>query len=77
MTETALGEQFEQFGPLVYVIVVKDRVTDTSRGFGYVKFIQFSHTTKAFGGLRPDLQAQVHRPPHQFGGLPGSLRRLH
>ena len=40
---SSLSERFEQFGALEYVSVVKDKVTGTSRGFGYVKFFQSSH----------------------------------
>jgi len=50
MTEVELREQFEQYGPLEYVSVVKDKVTNEPRGFGYVKFFQFSHAARAFEG---------------------------
>ena len=30
--------------------MVKDKVTGTSRGFGYIKFFQFSHAAKDFEG---------------------------
>jgi len=50
LTESELREQFEEFGPLEYVSIVKDKTTNTSRGFGYVKYFQFSHAARAFEG---------------------------
>ena len=80
MTETALRAQFEQFGPLEYVSVVKDKVTDTSRGFGYVKFFQFSHAAKAFEGCDPSYKPKFADPrpsledrrAHYAGSIGGS-----
>ena len=59
MTETALREQF---GALEYVSVVKDKVTGTSRGFGYVKFFQFSHAAKALTGCDPNYKPKFANP---------------
>ena len=53
MTEMVLREQFEQFGAIEYVSMIKDKVTGASRGFGYMKFFQFSHAAKAFTGATP------------------------
>ena len=50
LTEADLRAEFEQFGPLEYVSVVTDKVTKENRGFGYVKFFQFSHCARAFEG---------------------------
>jgi hypothetical protein len=57
LTETQLREQFEEYGPLEYVSIVKDKASNTSRGFGYVKFFQFSHAARAFEGC-----TQSYRP---------------
>ena len=62
MTETALRKQFEQFGAIEYVSVVKDKVSGTSRGFGYVKFFQFSHGAKAFAGCNPNYKPKFADP---------------
>ena len=42
--------------------MVKDKVTGTSRGFGYVKFFQFSHATKAFTGGDPNYKPKFADP---------------
>jgi hypothetical protein len=75
LAETELREQFEQYGPLEYVSVVKDKVTNESRGFGYVKFFQFSHAARAFEGCDPSYRPKFADPrPSQddrrsgFGG---------
>ena len=62
MMETALREQFKQFGALEYVSVVKDKVTGTSRGFSYVKFFQFSNAAKAFKGCDPNSKPKIADP---------------
>ena len=62
MTETALRKQFEQFGAIEYVSVVKDKVSSTSRRFGYVKFFQFSHGAKAFAGCNPNYKPKFADP---------------
>lgn len=48
LTDVELRKQFEEFGPLEYVSIVKDKTTNASRGFGYVKYFQFSHAARAF-----------------------------
>ena len=62
MTETVLREQFKQFGAIEYVSVIKDKVTGTSRGFGYMKFFQFSHAAKAFTGGDPNYKPKFADP---------------
>ena len=62
MTEMVLREQFEQFGAIEYVSVIKDKVTGTSRGFGYMKFFQFSHAAKAFTGGDPNYKPKFADP---------------
>ena len=64
MTETALCKRLELFGPLEYVSVVKDKVTGTNRGFGYIKFFQFSQAAKAFKGCDPNYKPKfADHPP--------------
>ena len=50
LTKTQLRQEFETFGPLEYVSIIKDKVTNKSRGFAYVKYFQFSHAAHAFEG---------------------------
>lgn len=48
MTDTELQTEFAKFGPIEYVTVVKDRSTNESKGFGYVKFKKVSSAARAF-----------------------------
>ncbi|XP_014235265.1 RNA-binding protein 45 isoform X1 [Trichogramma pretiosum] len=48
MTENELQQEFQKFGAIEYVTVVKDRATNESKGFGYVKFKKVSSAAKAF-----------------------------
>lgn len=46
-TDEKLKEVFDEWGPVEYVSIVKNRQTNESRGFGYVKYFRFSHAAKA------------------------------
>ncbi|XP_034940844.1 RNA-binding protein 45 [Chelonus insularis] len=48
MTDHELQQEFSKFGPIEYATVVKDRNTNESKGFGYVKFKKVSSAAKAF-----------------------------
>lgn len=48
MTDNELQQEFSKFGAIEYVTVVKDRSTNESKGFGYVKFKKVSSAAKAF-----------------------------
>lgn len=48
MTDQELQQEFSKFGPIDYVTVVKDKTTNESKGFGYVKFKKVSSAAKAF-----------------------------
>jgi RNA recognition motif-containing protein len=38
--EGTLRQKFEEFGPVEEAVVVKDRDTGRSRGFGFVRYLQ-------------------------------------
>ncbi|KAE8308751.1 hypothetical protein BDV41DRAFT_550434 [Aspergillus transmontanensis] len=46
-TDESLRSGFEQFGTVEEAIVVKDRDTGRSRGFGFVRFSQEADADKA------------------------------
>ncbi|XP_043289033.1 RNA-binding protein 45 isoform X2 [Venturia canescens] len=48
MTDGELQQEFSKFGAIEYATVVKDRNTNESKGFGYVKFRKVSSAAKAF-----------------------------
>ena len=47
MTDQELEQSFSEHGEIVSAIVVKDRDTDRSRGFGFVEFSQEADAQKA------------------------------
>lgn len=48
MSDEQFEQEFLKFGSIEYVTVVKDRNTNDSKGFGYVKFKKVSSAAKAF-----------------------------
>lgn len=60
--EEDLKNKFSEFGPIEYVSVVKDKQTNESRGFGYVKFFRFSHAAKAYEGCDPSFKPKFADP---------------
>jgi len=50
-TDEALGQAFSEFGEIVSEVVVKDRDTDRSRGFGFVEFAQEADAKKAMEAM--------------------------
>ncbi|KAH6898468.1 RNA recognition domain-containing protein [Thelonectria olida] len=49
--ETTLRQKFEEFGPVEEAVVVKDRDTGRSRGFGFVRYTQEDDANKAIGAM--------------------------
>ncbi|KAH8602602.1 hypothetical protein B0O99DRAFT_499098, partial [Bisporella sp. PMI_857] len=49
--ENALRQKFEEFGPVDEAVVVKDRDTGRSRGFGFVRFSSEEHADKAIAEM--------------------------
>lgn len=69
-TEDKFKSMFEEYGPVEYVSIVKDRNTGESRGFGYVKYFRFSHAAKALEGCDQSFKPKFAdpRPPKDGGG---------
>ncbi|KAF2426452.1 hypothetical protein EJ08DRAFT_551311, partial [Tothia fuscella] len=49
--DTTLRSKFEEFGQVEEAVVVKDRDTGRSRGFGFVRFAQDSEADAAIAGM--------------------------
>ncbi|KPM38070.1 hypothetical protein AK830_g8475 [Neonectria ditissima] len=49
--ENTLRQKFEEFGPVEEAVVVKDRDTGRSRGFGFVRFSQDEDAQKAIASM--------------------------
>jgi RNA recognition motif-containing protein len=49
--DTALRQKFEEFGQVEEAVVVKDRDTGRSRGFGFVRFSQESEADAAMQNM--------------------------
>ncbi|KAJ6000170.1 hypothetical protein N7481_000579 [Penicillium waksmanii] len=70
-TDDSLREGFSQFGQVVEAIVIKDRETMRSRGFGFVKFASDEEATVAleqmngqeFEGRTLRIDKASERPP--------------
>ncbi|KAL9123805.1 MAG: hypothetical protein Q9217_006802 [Psora testacea] len=49
--DNALRQKFEEFGQVEEAIVVKDRDTGRSRGFGFVRYTQEQEADAAIGQM--------------------------
>lgn len=56
--EQALEDHFSSFGPISEVVVVKDRETQRSRGFGFITFTNPEHASDAMRAMNGEV-----RPP--------------
>ena len=62
VTEDELKADFETFGTVQYVNIVKDRVTKESKGFAYIKFYRLVHAAKAFESCDKSYKAVFAEP---------------
>ncbi|KAL7629214.1 hypothetical protein AAE478_000734 [Parahypoxylon ruwenzoriense] len=49
--DATLRQKFEEFGPVEEAVVVKDRDTGRSRGFGFVRYINEADAQKAIANM--------------------------
>ncbi|KAK6070023.1 RNA recognition domain-containing protein [Seiridium cupressi] len=49
--DATLRQKFEEFGPVEEAVVVKDRDTGRSRGFGFVRYSQEDHAQRAIASM--------------------------
>ncbi|GAP86015.1 putative glycine-rich RNA-binding protein [Rosellinia necatrix] len=49
--ETTLRQKFEEFGPIEEAVVVKDRDTGRSRGFGFVRYAMEADADRAIASM--------------------------
>ncbi|KAL7803424.1 hypothetical protein V8C44DRAFT_344339 [Trichoderma aethiopicum] len=49
--EATLRQKFEEFGPVEEAVVVKDRDTGRSRGFGFVRYVQEADAQAAIAAM--------------------------
>ncbi|KAI1200602.1 hypothetical protein F5X97DRAFT_84494 [Nemania serpens] len=49
--EATLRQKFEEFGPVAEAVVVKDRDTGRSRGFGFVRYTTEADANRAIAGM--------------------------
>jgi len=50
-TEEALSSLFSQYGEVTSVSVIKDKITQQSKGFGFIEFAEQSQAEKAIAAL--------------------------
>ncbi|ELK33915.1 Putative RNA-binding protein 3 [Myotis davidii] len=53
--EQALEDHFSSFGPISEVVVVKDRETQRSRGFGFITFTNPEHASDAMRAMNGEV----------------------
>ena len=53
--EQALEDHFSSFGPISEVVVVKDRETQGSRGFGFITFTNPEHASDAMRAMNGEV----------------------
>ncbi|KAI0911666.1 hypothetical protein F4824DRAFT_127643 [Ustulina deusta] len=49
--ETTLRQKFEEFGPIEEAVVVKDRDTGRSRGFGFIRYTSEADADRAIASM--------------------------
>ncbi|XP_031632617.1 RNA-binding protein 45 isoform X2 [Contarinia nasturtii] len=62
MTEEDLRSEFEEYGPLESVSMIRDKVTRECKGFAYVKFFKFTHAALAYEGVGGKYRAVFAEP---------------
>ena len=73
-TETSLQDAFERFGTVTDAVIMMDRMTSRSRGFGFVTMSSASEGNAAIEGLHGkdldgrDLTVNEARPREDRGG---------
>ncbi|XP_027765276.1 RNA-binding protein 3-like [Empidonax traillii] len=67
--EQGLEQHFSSFGPIAEVVVVKDRETQRSRGFGFVTFTNPEHASDAMRAMNGEVGGA--------GGAAGPSGALH
>ncbi|KAL4897711.1 hypothetical protein BDV59DRAFT_168405 [Aspergillus ambiguus] len=73
-TDESLRAAFEQFGPVHDSVVVKDRDTGRSRGFGFITFGSEEEAQKAIDGMNEaeldgrNIRVNVANPSTRSGG---------
>ncbi|CAF9909587.1 MAG: hypothetical protein GOMPHAMPRED_006812 [Gomphillus americanus] len=78
-TDDTLREGFQQYGAVEEAIVVKDRDTGRSRGFGFVRFTSDAAATSAMQGMNNTTfdgrQIRVDKASNANPGLSGTPNR--
>ncbi|GMI71074.1 small RNA-binding protein 11 [Hibiscus trionum] len=73
-TENGLSDAFSQYGQVMEAKIVMDRVSDRSKGFGFVTYASEDEAEKAIAEMNgKDLNGRVifvdyAKPKHNFGG---------
>uniref|UniRef100_A0A671DK08 RNA binding motif protein 3 n=1 Tax=Rhinolophus ferrumequinum TaxID=59479 RepID=A0A671DK08_RHIFE len=73
--EQALEDHFSSFGPISEVVVVKDRETQRSRGFGFITFTNPEHASDAMRAMNGEGVEGSGRQPGCLGGDDWSCMR--
>lgn len=71
MAEDDLRTEFEKFGEVEHVSIVKDKVTKERRGFAYIRFSRFSHAAEAYEECNVKYKAVFAEPKATLRTGPG------
>lgn len=80
VTNDSLKEIFTQFGEIVEAIVITDRATGRSKGFGFVTFSNEESAQKALDMNGKEVEGRtivvnIAKPREERGGSGGGFRR--
>ncbi|KAL5006464.1 hypothetical protein ScPMuIL_015270 [Solemya velum] len=62
MKEEDIRREFEEFGEIDYITILKDKEFGANKGFAYVKFYKPYHAALAFEGCNPDYKPKFADP---------------
>lgn len=61
-TEQELRDEFKKWGPIDNIVVVREKNSGTSKGFGFVRYTKFYHAALAFESCSAKYRAKFAEP---------------
>ncbi|KAG4078717.1 hypothetical protein HA402_015307 [Bradysia odoriphaga] len=73
MSEDDLRAEFDKYGEIENISVIKDKVTKERKGFAYIKYTKFSHAAEAFESCGSKFKAVFAEPKSSSRSSQGSF----